>query len=186
MHGVEEVALFAIMLREAARNRHTSPESVGDDMETCRGEISLATLSASENFTSLDWHLAEMLYDNDERAVEVAALLYELEDSVAAEALLHAAGPNGKRTRAHWADEINARWRQVRESIAAFEHEGVATTFGDLDNLADHAYCLATGASHDEVLDDFYEPMWDAAVEDEARDGDLKDPSLVGKLARDD
>jgi hypothetical protein len=176
MHGVEEVAVYAIMLREAGRNHHTGPDSLLDDVDSCRGELSLATLMASDKFTELDWSIAEMLYHRPEQALDIAQRLYESDDPLAAEALLHAVPPNGKRTRACWDESFRERWAQVRASMAAFEREGLAIKFDDVDAIVDDAYRSATGASQEEVIDNFYTPAWD-----EPWDAHLRDSSLIGK-----
>ncbi|HEX6681085.1 MAG TPA: hypothetical protein VF063_10600 [Gaiellaceae bacterium] len=84
------------------------------------------------------------------------------QDELASEVLLHA---NGKRTRAKWAEPFRARWAQVRASMAAFEREGITLNFTDLDHIANNAYCAATGATLDEVHEQFYEPQWEAEAD---------------------
>jgi len=118
-------------------------------MESCRDELSLATLIASDRFTDLDWAIAEFLHDADDAAVldrarELAAWGCDVE----AEALVHA---RRLRTRAVWARPYARRWREVRDAISAFEAEGLAVPFGDLTLIVNSAYRVATGASQDEV-----------------------------------
>ena len=160
MEPVEGVALLAVLLREAGRNRHLSEENLLDDLAEQSREVSMATLLTNQHFTSLEYRLARLLYEAPEEAVEVARQLYvEHEDGLTAEALLHA---NGKRTRAHWAEPFRERWAQVRASMAAFEREGIATGFGELDQIANDAFRAATGATLDEVIERFHEPQWEA------------------------
>lgn len=159
MEPVETVALMAVLLREAGRNRHVAPEAVEDDMAE-QQNVSMASLLAHERFGPLDWRLAELLHDQPEHAVEIARRLYvEEQDQLASEVLLHA---NGKRTRATWAEPFRQRWGQVRASMAAFEREGITIAFARLDQIANDAYSAATGATTDEIHEQFYDPQWQA------------------------
>lgn len=165
MHGAEQVALYAVMLREAVRNHHTSEQCLLDDFASCREEVSLAAMLAHEHFTELDWHLVALLIDHPTEVLEVARLLYgEHEQTLEAEALLHAVEPHGKRTSAQWASPFRARWQQVRGSIRAFEREGVATRFGDLDQLVNDTFRAKTGATDEELFDVFIAPQVDVEM----------------------
>jgi len=162
LHEADEVALYAIMLREAARNRHTCPDSLLDDLSSsCPGEVSLATLLAHRSFTDLDWDLAEMLCDHPERTLKVAQNLFEYEEPLVAEALLHARGPRCTQPSAQWAESFRGRWRNIRGAIGAFEREGIATKFEDADRMVDDIWRAATSASHEELLEKFYDPIWE-------------------------
>jgi len=165
MRAVEEVALYAILLRETARNHHTGPNSLFDDLTEVRGEVNFALMLAHTNFTELDWELSEVLELHPTRVREIARALHaEHEQPLEAEALLHACGPRGQRTNAKWAEPFRPRWREVRAAIRAFEQEGIAVRFGDLDDLADHIYMAESGATREELEETFYEPVWDAAL----------------------
>jgi hypothetical protein len=162
MEPVEGVALLAVLLREAGRNRHVAPECIEDDMACRVNTLSMASLLAHERFGPLEWRLAELLHDQPEHAVEIARrLCAEEQDELASEVLLHA---HGKRTRAQWAEPFRARWGQVRASMAAFEREGI-TDFADLDQIANDAYRAATGATADEVDEQFYDAQWQAEAD---------------------
>jgi hypothetical protein len=146
---VQVIALYAILLREAARNHHTGAEAHLDDAECCRDELSLATLAAGARFSARDWELAELLYDGADAAVfqEARDLLAEDEASHA-ETLLHA---HGKRPRAEWGRKIAERWDDVRAAIAMYEADGIAIKFGDVDLVADLVYRNATGTTQEEA-----------------------------------
>lgn len=156
MEPLETVALYAILLREAARNHHTSAEAHLDDIVCCPDDLSLATLAAGHQFGPLEWELAALLYDAPGKAITATArLLHEEEEPRLAEALLHAYGPRGKRTHAEWAEPYRQRWHEVRASIRAFEAEGIADSFGELSRNADRAYMQATGIGRDEFYEQF-------------------------------
>jgi hypothetical protein len=162
MEPVEGVALLAVLLREAGRNRHVAPECIEDDMAE-QQNVSMASLLAHQRFGPLEWRLAELLHDQPEHAVEIARRLrVEEQDELASEVLLHA---HGKRTRAQWAEGFRARWGQVRASMAAFDREGITINFANLDQIANDAYRAATGASTDEVHEQFYDPQWQAEAD---------------------
>lgn len=163
-HGVDEVALYAILLREAGANRHVSALSLLDDLSSCPGELSLAAFFAYDHFTELDWQVAKMLHDNPERVIEVARALCDNDEPLLAEELLHAGGPYGKRSSAQWAAPFRERWRLVRKAIRAFESEGITAKFDDLNQLADNIYCAAAGATREELLERFYDPFWETEV----------------------
>src|SRR5665213_3675291 len=114
MPGIEEVALYAVLLREATRNHHTSEQSLLDDFECCADEVCFATMLAHQHFTELDWQLVELLTDHPTEVIEAAHVLYaEHEQPLEAEALLHAVLPNGKKSAARWAAPFRERWSQV-------------------------------------------------------------------------
>jgi hypothetical protein len=162
MEPVETVALMAVLLREAGRNRHVAPEAVEDDLAE-QQNVSMSSLLAHERFGPLEWRLAELLHDQPEHAVEIARrLCVEEQDELASEALLHA---HGKRTRAGWAEPFRARWGQVRASMGAFEREGITIAFASLDQIANDAYRAATGATTVEVHEQFYDPQWQAEAD---------------------
>ena len=54
MEPIGDVARLALLYRECHRNRHTSPDSLLEDFESCPGEVSLATMYASSELTRLD------------------------------------------------------------------------------------------------------------------------------------
>ncbi len=127
MRKVEEVALYALLLREAACNHHTSEQSLLDDFECCRDYVCFATMLAHEHFTELDWLMVDVLINYPQEVLELAHTLYgEQEQPLEAEALMHACGPNGKRCRSQWFDPFRARWDQVRAAMRGYEGEGIS------------------------------------------------------------
>jgi hypothetical protein len=103
MRSAEEVALYAILLREAAANRHLSEEAIFDDMACDEdNHICFATYLALAHFSELDWQMVDVLCNYPQEVMEVAGKLYEQEQMLEAEALLHAVLPNGKKSRAQW------------------------------------------------------------------------------------
>ena len=150
--GANEIALYAIMLREAGNHRHTGPESVFDEFCEAPGALSFASLLALRSFTDLDWEIAEMLYDHPARSLTIAKNLFEYEETLTAEALLHARiRYHGAEPKPEWTKPFRGhRWRDVREAILAFEGEGIAVSFDDINLIADNAYMEGTGATRDE------------------------------------
>ena len=153
---VEEVALFAILLREAARHRHLDRDAHLDDIICGPDSLSMATLAAGGYFGEKEWRLAELLYyAAGWQVVYAAEELQANADYLRAEAVLHAYGDRGKRTRATWAQPYIERWSKVRASISALETEGLSETFGDLTRGAERSYRQITGMSWEEMDEQF-------------------------------
>ena len=161
--SANEIALYAIMLREAGKHRHTGPESVFDEFTEAPGCLSFASLLALRNFTGLDWEIAEMLHDHPNRSLTIAKNLLEYDEKPTAEALLHARiRYHGSEPKPAWTEPFRGRrWQDVREAIVTFEGEGIAVSFDDVNLIADHAYMDGTGATLDDVIEKFYVPQWD-------------------------
>ena len=70
MEPVEGVALHALLLREAGRNRHLDPDAVADDVACEIRQLSMASLLAYEHFGPLEWRLAQLLYRSMKQRVE--------------------------------------------------------------------------------------------------------------------
>jgi hypothetical protein len=159
---IEEVALYTILLREAALNRHTSQLAATEDIAYDETEFrSFATLLAHANFTELDWELAYLLCEHKEKVRETAHMLYaELEQPLEAEALVHACGPNGNKqaVRSVWARPIRERWEQVRDSIPVWESEWVARSYDEIEKIAKAAFKLESGWSDEKIELIFPEP----------------------------
>lgn len=156
MHSVPRVALLALLLREAANNHHTAPESLTDDMASYPGFLSLATLAAGHALGETEYALAELLYNAPGwSVVKLAADLHEADEPLHAEALLHAYDTKGKRTRAEWAEPYMNRWWRVRETIANYEAHGITTTLGDVEIDAHCAYKEAMSIDDDELYEQF-------------------------------
>jgi hypothetical protein len=158
MRSAEEVALYAILLREAAANRHLSAEAIFDDMACDEdAHICFATYLALAHFSELDWQLADVLCNHPREVIEVAWKLYEQEQALEAEALLHAALPNGKRSSAKWAEPIRKRWTQVRASMRAYEREYIAKSMADVQQIARDTFKKNfKGAIADEDIETFF------------------------------
>ena len=171
MRSIEEVGLYAILLREAARNHHTSQQSLLDDFECCRDDVCFATMLAHQHFTELDWQLVDLLINYQATEVlEAAHVLYgEHEQPLEAEALLHAFGPNGKKSRAAWFDLFRDRWVYVRASMCAYESEGVVLTLLDLDAIAKDTFMARTDITEAEYWEEFVAPQIDAELANEQR-----------------
>lgn len=144
MRSAEEVALYAILLREAARNRHIGPESLLDDF-ACNEEhhISFAAMLAHQHFTELDWELVQLLADHPREVPEIAGALYEQEQMLEAEALCHARPPNGFKSGAKWAQPIRQRWAQIRASMRAYENESITVSLHTVHQVAKDAFMRA-------------------------------------------
>ena len=147
--------MLALLLRETWRERHTHPDAHLDDTMTCPDSLSLATLAAGYAFGEAEWALVELL-DADRPGWAVVRAAGDLRSEGAplhAEALLHAFGKEGKRTRAAWAEPFMARWWDVRRAITAYEREGITKSFGDVENDADRAYMKAKHVDVHEFLE---------------------------------
>jgi hypothetical protein len=169
VRNIEEVALYAVLLREAARNRHTSLDAICDDSACEQSDsLSFASLLAADHFTDLDWQLVGVLVDRPSDARELARVLYtEHEQTLEAEALLHAAN---KKSSAIWAAPIRERWPQVRDSIRAYDREQLATSFAEVAQIAQDTWRKETGQTSEEY--------WEAWL---AGDLDLPEDIRVGR-----
>lgn len=166
MARVEEVALYAVLLRSCARNKHLGPDSLFEDIECGHdGGLSFAQMVAHGRFTDLDWAMVRAL-DREANCQELARELYGAEEVLGAEALLHAVGEKGKRCRSEWAAPFRERWQAVRKSMAVFEAE-IAMTHEQISDLADEATMAATGLSLTEVNEQFGSRWDDSAYLDE-------------------
>jgi hypothetical protein len=165
VHSTEEVALYAVLLREAARNHHTSAQALLDDFESCRDQVCFATMLAHQHFTELDWQLVELLIDHPGEVFEAAHVLYgEHEQPLEAEALLHACGPNGKKSRGVWFEPFRERWDRVRIGIRAYEGEGIVLTLLDLDAIAKDTFMARTDITEAAYWEEFVEPQIEAEL----------------------
>lgn len=155
MISTGKVAMLALLLHEAARNRHLNAEAHLDDLVCVPGCISLATLAAGTYFGEAEWVLSELLYEQPPGStiVSLAADLYEADEPLLAEAFLHAAGKHGQPTRAEWAQPYMQRWRRVRKTIAGYRGNGVAISMGDVTLDAHEAYKTQQGIDTDELLE---------------------------------
>jgi hypothetical protein len=152
---VERIALYAVLLRDSARNRHVGKESLFEDLECEHSDqLTYAQMLAHGSFTDLDWDLVQMLCDG-RPIIGTAHKLYREQQVVRAEGLLHAVFPRGKRPRGQWAVFICARWREVRQAIATFEAIGITLTTDEMHDIAESAYMKASGASLEQTRRSF-------------------------------
>jgi hypothetical protein len=160
MTSTEKVAMLALLLRETWRERHTHADAHLDDIMTCPDYLSLATLAAGAAFGEAEWELVKLL-DADGPGWAVVRAAGDLQSEGAplhAEALMHAYGEKGKRTRAAWAKPFMRRWWDVRRAMTAYEREGITKTFGDAANDADRAYMKAKHVDVDELYERYPPP----------------------------
>lgn len=148
MHEVREVALLALIYRECYLNRRDSPDAIGDDLDTCPGEVSWLTMIALHRLTESDWTLLAAL----EEPSDFLPLARRL-DPLRAEALMHAVPPKGRCSQRAWADPYRERWGHVRSRMRQFEGEGLTSTRDTLDSLAAAAWMAATGDSFEQYAD---------------------------------
>lgn len=140
------VAWLALLYDACARSRHRGPGSIFDDFETCRGEVSIATLEASTEFTPLDWLLVESL-DEPQRANELVTELAQRRELLRAEALLHAIESG--------AEHGGARWRAVERAKEELAGQGLVSTRDEIESVAVGAYTAVVGRTHADYLDEF-------------------------------
>lgn len=155
MEPARNVALLALIYRENYCAHRTSLDAIGDDQDTCPGEISWLTMLAV-GLPQLDWAILTEL-EQSGRFGRVAQGLEPLR----AEAVLHAKPPDGHRTRMPWAAGYTApkRWLLVREHMRRHELRGLTTTRDDLELVASRAWGAATGDTLGQYLD-----QWEPAT----------------------
>lgn len=153
MHRPDQVAWLALMYRSCERAHHTAFLSHLDDLDSFPGEISLATLEAARVFTDADWALVGNLIDHPENVLATSAELTLRDDSLRAEALLHAVD---QETRNAWAGFYRgSRWREVEHAMQQLETAGLAANRDDVEEVAVAAYKMLTGRTHEEYMDEF-------------------------------
>jgi hypothetical protein len=149
---VEKVALLALVYRELYNARHTGPNSLLDDFESCPGEVSLLGMMGSQSLSELDWFVIEAMEDPETLpalASDLAAL-----DPVRSEALLHA-WPLGEQMPAVRSLAEFNRWEEVETAMREFSELGVTMSRSDVDALARRSYAQATGQRLEDVLDEW-------------------------------
>lgn len=154
MVDTPKLALLAFLLREAAAAPFTDAQWHLEELVTDSPELNLAMLAAGSYFGEAEWALCKLLAQTPPGwvVVSTAGDLQAQRAPVLAEALLHASGPNGKRTRAEWAQPYMERWWQVRSAINAYQAEGIADAFGTLAEEADEAYMAHNDIDLSELL----------------------------------
>jgi hypothetical protein len=160
MHRPERTAWLALLYRACERNQHIGVLSHLDDLDSCPGEISLATLEAAQVFSDLDWQLVSLLIDKPEHAVVIAELLLLEGDALRSEALLHAPGDPSPPEEAWAARFAGSRWQEVRRAIATLVGDGLTASMEAVEELAMTAYRQLTGNSYEDYLDDYEEYLF--------------------------
>lgn len=140
MEPVEKVALLALVYRELYNARHTGPDSLLDDFETCPGEVSLLGMMGSQSLTGLDWFVIEAM-ERPELTNNLAGDLAAL-DPIRAEALLHA-WPGEQISAVRSLAEFR-RWEEVETAMREFSELGVTMSRSDVAALAYRSYAQAT------------------------------------------
>lgn len=155
MISTGKVAMLALLLHEAACNRHLNSEAHLDDLVCDPGAVSLVTLAAGTYFGEAEWELSQLLYEQPPGStiVSLATDLYEADETLLAEAFLHAAGEHGQRTRAAWAAPYMQRWRRVRKAIAGYRGNGIAISMLEVTLDAHEAYKTQQGIDSDELFE---------------------------------
>ena len=145
---VRDVALLALIYREAYRNRWEDLDSIATDQDVCPGELSWLSMIAADRLTTSDWAIVRDL-DEPSDFLRLARIV----DPLRAEALMHAVPPNGRCSRKRWAEPIRERWGRVRSRMRQFEQEGITTIRDDLDAVAADAWMRATGDTFEQYAD---------------------------------
>jgi hypothetical protein len=162
---VESVALYAVLLRDCARNRHVEKDSLLVDLECEHSDqLTYAQMLAHGSFTDLDWDLVKIVCDGRWERTTAKKLYQEQLQFMRAEGLVHAAFPRGKRPGGSWAAPIRRRWHEVRRAIAAFEDTGITLTTNEMNDVAESAYMTASGASLEETRR-MFGSRWDESEE---------------------
>jgi len=160
MLGPQRVAWLALAYRACHLSGHTSPESVCDDMESCPGEVSLATLDAAVRFGAVDWKLIALL-DRPELVLPAARVLTERGEFARAEALMHSLPPRGRRSRKSWAlPYAGRRWSNVEQAMRAFQADGLSMNRDEVESLAVRAYTVGTGKTHSDYMDEYADTLF--------------------------
>lgn len=144
---VRAVALLALAYRDCVRAGYRNPDEVLDDFGTCSGELTLAVLHCTHNFTEADWQILDRLSHRNGDAREPYLLVVRslvADEPLRAEALLHARGhPSGR----GWARDIVRRWGPVQVAMDALAQEGMAVPFGELELIAGRVFAAVTGGN---------------------------------------
>jgi hypothetical protein len=156
MDGVEDVALLALLYRAHYRARHTGPDSLLEDFESCPGEVSLATMTGSHTLREVDWFALRVMHDPKELN-RIAAEL----DQQRAEALLHvwpvdAPPPDGVWTLPYGAD----RWDAVEAAMRRMQSAGFAASRDDVECIASSVYTAVTGKTYEDYLNEYADTIF--------------------------
>ena len=160
MEPEQQVALLSLQYRACHLNRHSGPDGVLEDIECCPGEVSLATLAASDSFTWQDWRIVAIL-DQPEHLLQAAQALAADGDAIRAEALLHALPPCGLLSCERWASPFRGgRWRKVERAMRAISAEGITASRDDIESVAVSAYRALTGNTHEDYMDEYADTLF--------------------------
>lgn len=142
MGYIEQVAVRALIYSECARQGFYSlGDLVAASHRDAGSELSEATLRAAHDLSGLDWAILKDLRDTGHRAASYASKAREIAPwfPYRAEALLHAAPPNGRRSQRAWAATFASRWDDVRQAMEERREQGFAVTHRELRHLASTA-----------------------------------------------
>ena len=139
MEPLRNVALLALLYRQAYLNRWESIDSIATDQDVCPGELSWLSMLAAK-LPARDWQILATLagptgFESTARRL----------DPLRAEALLHAAPPKGVYPTGRWGESYRARWGEVCSRMRLFEGQGYTATSDDLEAIAAQAWMAATG-----------------------------------------
>jgi hypothetical protein len=155
MYRPERAAQLALLYRACEQNHHTGVLSHLDDLDSCPGEISLATLEAAHIFSDLDWQLVLVLIERPDDVVATAELLLLEDDVLRSEAFLHASDIPSP-PEAAWAARFAAsRWQDVRQAMTVLVRDGVTAGMDAVEELAVAAYAELTGRSYRDYTDEY-------------------------------
>jgi hypothetical protein len=99
------------------------------------------TRHAARRSGGLDWAILSDLHEAEHAVPAYVANARRIAPwfPYRAEALLHAAPPNGRRTRRKWADDIYERWDLIRRDMDWLRLNGYTLTHRTLDEFATSA-----------------------------------------------
>jgi hypothetical protein len=152
------VALWALVYRVAYFRHYTCAEDALTDLECCPGEVSLATLIASERLREEDWELIRRL--DGPRSYLPLAREIVTDDPFRAEVLLHACPPNGRKSDRGWAAHLVRRWDRVSGARAHLQAEGLLATRDAVENVALAVYQMLTGGTHADYMDEYEDTLF--------------------------
>jgi hypothetical protein len=123
MRPLREVALLALIYRHCYRNRWDSIDDIATDQEIAPGELGWLSMFAA-CLPEQDWQLLAAL-DDPETFEPLARQL----DPLRAEAVLHAALPNGVYPAGRWSAPYRERWGEIRSRMRLFEQQGYTASW---------------------------------------------------------
>lgn len=160
MHSPHDAARLALLYRTAHNNHHVDANSLLEDFECNRNEVSLAAMHASSTLLRLDWQILSVL-DHPERIADMAEHLVGEDEPLRAEALMHASLDFIPRRDKAWsAPFAGSRWGRVAVAMRVLEDEGFTATRRDVEALAVAVYKAVTGKTFDDYLDEYEDTLY--------------------------